>query len=166
MTNITSSFDYNIVICYNITRRCRVAKVYKKTKNGTTYVYDSVSYWDKDLKQPRSKRKLIGKLDPDTGEIIPTGKKGSRPNSMEPVQNAKCPADSISSLASAPAGCKDAASDSTNPDGASAWTLYEECQRKLLETEAELAKAKSTIAVLTSKIENYKEGLEYLTRLL
>ncbi|MCD8075237.1 MAG: hypothetical protein LUF27_09430 [Lachnospiraceae bacterium] len=68
-----------------------MVKAYKKAKNGTAYVYDSVSYWDKDLKQPRSKRKLIGKLDPDTGEIIPTGKKGPRPNSMEPVRNMECP---------------------------------------------------------------------------
>ncbi|MCD7833633.1 MAG: septum formation initiator family protein [Lachnospiraceae bacterium] len=46
-------------------------------KTGTTYVYDSKSYWDPDKKQPRAKRKLIGKLDPDTGEIIPTGKHSS-----------------------------------------------------------------------------------------
>ena len=29
---------------------------YYKNKNGTTYVYDSVSYWDKDKQQSRSKR--------------------------------------------------------------------------------------------------------------
>ena len=28
-----------------------------------TYVYESTSYWDKEKKQPRSKRVLIGKLD-------------------------------------------------------------------------------------------------------
>ena len=41
-------------------------------RSGITYVYESISYWDKEKKQPRSKRKLIGKRDPDTGEIIPT----------------------------------------------------------------------------------------------
>lgn len=41
-------------------------------RSGITYVYESVSYWDKEKKQPRSKRTIIGKLDPDTGEIIPT----------------------------------------------------------------------------------------------
>ncbi len=46
-------------------------------KTGVTYVYESVSYWDKEKQQPRNKRKLIGKLDPVTGEIIPTGKRGS-----------------------------------------------------------------------------------------
>ena len=65
-----------------------------------------------------------------------------------------------------PAECGDAASPSGIQDEASFRLLYEECRRKLLETEAELAKAKSTVAVLSSKIEKYKEGLEQLTRLL
>ena len=44
-------------------------------KTGVTYVYDSHSYWDKEKKQHRSDRKLIGKIDPETGEIVPTRKK-------------------------------------------------------------------------------------------
>jgi seryl-tRNA synthetase len=39
-------------------------------KNGAKYAYESISYWDKEKQQPRSKRKYIGKVDPDTGEII------------------------------------------------------------------------------------------------
>ena len=144
-----------------------MANVYKKAKNGTTYVYDSVSYWDKDLKQPRSKRKLIGKLDPDTGEIVPTGKKGPRPNKVEPAQNSgSSNPDDIASPAAAPAECMDAASPSRVQDESDAWALYEDCRRRLLETEAELAKAKSTIAVLSSKVEKYKEGIEQLARQL
>ncbi len=46
-------------------------------KTGVTYVYESTSYWDKDKHQARNKRKLIGKIDPDTGEIVPTGRRGS-----------------------------------------------------------------------------------------
>ena len=41
-------------------------------RSGITYVYDSKSYYDKEKKCPRAKRTLIGKLDPETGEIIPT----------------------------------------------------------------------------------------------
>lgn len=41
-------------------------------RTGITYVYESSSYWDKKKKQPRSKRTLIGKIDPETGEMIPT----------------------------------------------------------------------------------------------
>ncbi|MCC8127697.1 MAG: hypothetical protein LIO92_09935 [Clostridiales bacterium] len=43
---------------------------------GITYVYESESYYDQEKHQSRSKRKLIGKIDPETGEMIPTGKKG------------------------------------------------------------------------------------------
>ena len=47
--------------------------VYQKDKrSGITYAYESVSYWDKDKKQSRAKRTLIGRLDPETGEVVPT----------------------------------------------------------------------------------------------
>jgi len=45
-------------------------------RTGNTYVYESESYWDKEKQQPRSKRKLIGKLDEETGEVIPTDGRG------------------------------------------------------------------------------------------
>ena len=41
-------------------------------RSGITYVYDSKSFYDKEKKCSRAKRTLIGKLDPDSGEIIPT----------------------------------------------------------------------------------------------
>ena len=37
-----------------------------------TYVYDSKSYYDKEKKCSRAKRTLIGKIDPNTGEMILT----------------------------------------------------------------------------------------------
>jgi len=47
--------------------------VYQKDKRaGITYAYENKAYWDKDKKQSRSKRELIGRVDPDTGEIVPT----------------------------------------------------------------------------------------------
>ena len=48
-----------------------IVKVHNKARN-VTYVYESVSYWDKELKQPRSHRKLIGRIDPATGDVVPT----------------------------------------------------------------------------------------------
>ena len=39
------------------------------------YVYESHSFRDKTTKKPRSTRKLIGRIDDATGEIIPTRKK-------------------------------------------------------------------------------------------
>ena len=69
--------DSDVVINYNNYRRCHLAiikQVNKKT--GVTYVYESHSYRDKETKQPRSTRRLIGKIDESTGEIVPTrGKK-------------------------------------------------------------------------------------------
>lgn len=47
--------------------------VYQKDKrSGITYAYESKAYWDKEKKQSRAKRTLIGRVDPDTGEIVPT----------------------------------------------------------------------------------------------
>ena len=54
-----------------------IVKQYHKDVD-TTYVYESESYWDAEKKQTRSTRKLLGKLDPETGEIIPTGKRGRK----------------------------------------------------------------------------------------
>ena len=55
---------------------CIVYQTNKKT--GITYAYESVSYWDKEKKQPRSKRQYIGRVDPETGEIIRKQDKGNR----------------------------------------------------------------------------------------
>lgn len=49
---------------------------------GITYAYESISYWDKEKQQSRAKRVCIGKVDPKTGEIIPTRK---RKTNGEPV---------------------------------------------------------------------------------
>ncbi len=47
--------------------------VYQTDKrSGITYAYENQSYWDKELKSSRSKRKLIGRVDPVTKEILPT----------------------------------------------------------------------------------------------
>ena len=48
----------------------RIHQTNKKT--GITYVYEAVSYWDKERKQPRNKKICVGKLDSDTGDFIPS----------------------------------------------------------------------------------------------
>ena len=65
-----------------------ISKSYNK-QNGVTYVYEVIeNYWDKEKKQSRSKRKLIGKIDPVSGEMIPTTPKG-RKGKMENKENYK-----------------------------------------------------------------------------
>jgi transposase len=64
--------------------------VYQTNKRtGITYAYDNQAYWDKEKQQSRAKRILIGKVDPKTGEIIPTrpykkSKETVETNSLKP----------------------------------------------------------------------------------
>lgn len=47
--------------------------VYQTDKRSSiTYAYESKAYWDKEKKQSRAKRTLIGRADPETGKILPT----------------------------------------------------------------------------------------------
>lgn len=46
----------------------------KNKKTGVIYVYESEAYWDAEKKQSRSRRKCIGKLDPETGVLVPSKK--------------------------------------------------------------------------------------------
>ncbi len=41
-------------------------------QTGITYAYNNEAYWDKEKKQSRAKRTLLGRIDPDTGEIVAT----------------------------------------------------------------------------------------------
>jgi transposase len=41
-------------------------------RSGITYAYESISRWDKEKKQSRASRRLIGRVDEKTGEIIAT----------------------------------------------------------------------------------------------
>ena len=41
-------------------------------RSGITYAYESKSYWDKEKKQSRARRRLIGRVDDETGEVVPT----------------------------------------------------------------------------------------------
>ena len=52
-------------------------------RSGITYAYESTSYYDKEKKQPRAKRKLIGRVDPVSGQIVPTGGRKGRPVSSD-----------------------------------------------------------------------------------
>jgi hypothetical protein len=43
-----------------------------KAKNGTTYVYEGTTVWDDEEKKYRTKRICIGKIDPATGDLVPS----------------------------------------------------------------------------------------------
>lgn len=69
-------------------------------RSGITYAYESVSHWDKEKKQSRSKRKLIGRVDELTGEIIATDgrckKSTTKDDGVPRVKRGRKPALSVS----------------------------------------------------------------------
>lgn len=66
-----------------------MSRVFLKNKStGITYVYECLSFWDKAKKKPGSKRTCIGKLDPTTGELIPSKRLISPIEPMQPGQTA------------------------------------------------------------------------------
>ena len=63
--------------------------VYQHDKrSGITYAYESVSYYDKEKKHSRSKRTLIGRVDPVTKEIVPTDGRNKNRSSKDPEKEA------------------------------------------------------------------------------
>ena len=57
--------------------------VKSRNPNGVTYVYRSTSVWDPVKKMSIPKRQCIGKIDPQSGEVVPTGKRGRRRKDTE-----------------------------------------------------------------------------------
>jgi len=63
-----------------------MAVIYQHDKrSGITYAYESFSYWDKEKKMTRAKRKLIGRLNKETGEIVPTDGRNRGEKVKEPI---------------------------------------------------------------------------------
>lgn len=61
-----------------------MAIVYQKDKrSGITYAYESVSWWDKEKQQSRSRRKLIGRVDEISGQIVATDGRGRKNKDTE-----------------------------------------------------------------------------------
>ncbi len=56
-------------------------------RSGITYAYESISYWDKEKKQSRAKRTLIGRVDKESGEIVPTDGRGKRKKEVKDDSN-------------------------------------------------------------------------------
>jgi transposase len=72
---------------YNCNEVIRVEKpniVYQvNKKTGVIYAYENRPYWDPEKKQSRTNRKLVGKVDPLTHNIIPTrGRKAKETESQ------------------------------------------------------------------------------------
>ena len=70
-----------------------MAITYNRDKrSGLTYAYETTYTWDKEKKQSRSKRRLIGRLDEETGEIVPTDGRGrKRSPDYDPMSDYQMP---------------------------------------------------------------------------
>lgn len=63
--------------------------VYQTDKRiGVTYAYESTAFWDKEKKQSRAKRTLIGKVDPETGQIVPS--EGRKRGNIQKISRLFC----------------------------------------------------------------------------
>ncbi len=133
-----------------------IIKKYNKA-NKTTYVYDSVSYWDKEKQQPRSKRKLIGKIDPATGEIVPTAGRGKRTKTSVTGTEEQKVQNSTDSHVDKESGNNHETTDHST---------YTNCHRELLQTQAALVIAESRISALTAEKENITRQLERILQQL
>jgi len=58
-------------------------------RSGITYAYEPVSTWDKEKKQSRSKRTLIGRVNDETGEIVATDGRMKGEKAPKPQAKAK-----------------------------------------------------------------------------
>ncbi len=63
-----------------------------KGKNGRVYAYLSTSHYDPEKKSSRPTRKYLGRVDPETGEIIPTRGKRSSAEAEEAKKDAEAAA--------------------------------------------------------------------------
>ena len=100
----------------------------------TTYVYESESYWDPDKKQSRSRRKVVGKIDPDTGEMIPTGKRGRKKKSS-PLPSGGCEDTELKRISD----------------------LYEQATRELARKDSILSSQKQDISSLKKELSSLRE---------
>ena len=82
----TFFLDFILVINYNYNEDVIWMGIIYLTnkKTGIKYAYDNKAYWDPEKKQSRSKRKLIGRVDPVTGEIVAT--RPYKKQTVEPEQ--------------------------------------------------------------------------------
>lgn len=85
-------FLYFISVCviintYRYEEEYYMSIVYQTDKrSGITYAYESKAYWDSEKKQSRSKRTLIGRVDPETGEIRKTDGRCRKNSPYQTVQ--------------------------------------------------------------------------------
>ena len=62
-----------------------ITRSYNK-HTDTYYAYDTTYVWDEKTQKKVQKKRCIGKIDPETDEIIPTGKRGRPRRGKSPAK--------------------------------------------------------------------------------
>ena len=106
-----------------------------KTKSGV-YAYESTPKWVPELGQSRPTKKYLGKINPVTGEIVPTTRKRKQ-KSTDPVAVDGAP--------------------STKQGGFEAADQMQQLETENEQLRAELAQVKSNIKSISSELSEYKE---------
>lgn len=96
---------------------------------GVTYVYDQHVVVDEETGKKKVKRKVIGKIDPVTGEIVPTSHERKKRKKKTVEEDGKYK------------------------------SLYEETKEQLKQAEVDLALMKNRLDKAESTVEKYKEKL-------
>ena len=99
-------------------------------KTGKIRVYESTPHYDPVTKQSRPKRKYLGILDPETGELIPSsGRRGRRPSSK----------------------------DATTTEDHAASSQITELQKSISAKEAEIVSLQAEVEKLKATIRSYEK---------
>ena len=106
-------------------------------KNGTTYVYETIDYWDEEKKINKPKRRLIGKLDLETGDVVPTNRRG---NTALP-QNGETNKEAIHSA-------------------------FQDIQKTIYEVQNQIKEKDIQLAILTKQNQQLNEILNQMERVL
>ena len=115
-----------------------IIQQYHKDTN-TTYVYESISYWDAEKGQSRSKRKCIGKINPVTGEMVPTGRRGRKK--------------------------KEESSQLTNDELARLNSLYEQSQKEIAGLKVKASELEKNLSALTKQNQKLSATLRRIQEL-
>lgn len=99
-------------------------------KTGKTRVYESTPHYDPVTKQSRPRRKYLGTLDPETGELIPSSGRRGRTVS---------------------------AKNATTNDSTGESSKIASLQKIISEKESEINSLKSEISTLKSAIKSYEK---------
>ena len=124
-----------------------IVKQKRKAANGETiyYAYESTSVWIPGV-GPRSKRRFLGRMNPLTGEILPTEKRGRKKNETQPV-------------ASDLPGITSASSD-PGKDKQALIATVDHLEKQLAELREENNHLHSQTQILQAKLSRTEKGLQ------